>query len=69
MSYKVGDKVICIKPILGIRNCPVLGKLFTVIKVRKADKVLYYCSGYTPHDLVFYEEEITLATPLMEELL
>ena len=73
MSYKVGDKVICIKPPFGAlyigRNCPILGKLFTIIKVRTAYKVLYHCSGCEHHDLVFYEEEITLATPLMEELL
>lgn len=78
MSYKLGDRVICIRDIgfasyssivVGGSSYTPLGKLFTIVKIKEAHRVLYYCSGYEPHDLVFYEEEITLATPLMEELL
>lgn len=76
MNYKIGDRVICIKDVgftlyestYGGTSMPTLGKIFTIVKIRKVSNTLYYCSGYKPHNLVFYEDEITLATPLMEEL-
>ena len=64
-KIKVGDKVLCIKE----PNIPrYIGTIWEVIDIRYG---LYYCVNYilSSEEFVFKEDEVVLASSLIEELL